>query len=52
MRYSIRLGWLAGLVALVVGSTVSAAEPTTLLNASYDVSRELFTQINPGAGRS
>ena len=36
-------GWLAA--ALLASGTVSAAE---LLNSSYDVSRELFTALNPG----
>lgn len=36
-------GWLVAV--LLASSTVSATE---LLNSSYDVSRELFTAINPG----
>jgi sulfate transport system substrate-binding protein len=46
MRRLIRIGWLILFVAGV--SDAWAAKPATeLLNVSYDVSRELFTQINP-----
>ena len=41
-------GWhrVALLSALIFGSTTASA--TELLNSSYDVSRELFTALNPG----
>lgn len=44
--YVIGLVLLGG--ALIIQSVWGAqAKPAQLLNASYDVSRELFTQINP-----
>jgi sulfate transport system substrate-binding protein len=46
MRPVFRASWLIALA--VGGGSAWAAKPATeLLNASYDVSRELFTQINP-----
>lgn len=40
--------WLIAFAVGVSGGSAWAAKPATeLLNASYDVSRELFTQINP-----
>ncbi|MFA9209337.1 MAG: sulfate ABC transporter substrate-binding protein, partial [Yersinia sp. (in: enterobacteria)] len=41
-------GWhrVALLSALIFGSATASA--TELLNSSYDVSRELFTALNPG----
>ena len=36
-----------GLGALAVAPLAAHADPTTLLNASYDVSRELYKEINP-----
>jgi len=39
---------IALVLALVLSGSVGAAEaPSSILNASYDVSRELFVQINP-----
>ncbi|MBU3891917.1 sulfate ABC transporter substrate-binding protein [Serratia rubidaea] len=43
VKHMMLKGWLAA--ALLVSGTVSATE---LLNSSYDVSRELFTALNPG----
>ncbi len=38
---------LAVVLSLAAAATASAADKVELLNVSYDVSRELFTQINP-----
>ena len=48
MKKAIYAITLVLLGALIVQSVWGAeAPPVPLLNASYDVSRELFTQINP-----
>lgn len=36
------LGWAAGAAAVLAGVPARAANPTTLLNVSYDVSREFY----------
>jgi len=41
-----RLLLLSTVFAAVIGGTAFAEPPTKILNASYDVSRELFTDIN------
>jgi sulfate transport system substrate-binding protein len=46
MRRVFRASWLIALT-VCAGSAWAAKPATELLNASYDVSRELFTQINP-----
>ncbi|HEY0331271.1 MAG TPA: thiosulfate ABC transporter substrate-binding protein CysP [Rhodopseudomonas sp.] len=40
------IAFLAGLGALTAVSAVQAQTPTTLLNVSYDISRELYVEIN------
>lgn len=37
---------LAGLSAVALGSPARAQNPSTLLNVSYDISRELYAEIN------
>ena len=39
--------WAAAMVLAIATATLQAADKVELLNASYDVSRELFTKINP-----
>ncbi|KQT53927.1 MULTISPECIES: thiosulfate ABC transporter substrate-binding protein CysP [unclassified Aureimonas] len=45
MKKTLALG--AAILALMIGQA-SSAEPTKILNASYDVSRELFAAVNKG----
>ncbi|MBB5047501.1 sulfate transport system substrate-binding protein [Rhodopseudomonas rhenobacensis] len=40
------LAFIAGLGALTAVSAARAQSPTTLLNVSYDISRELYVEIN------
>ena len=46
-RRRVGAGLLATACLLAVGRPASAAPPDTILNVSYDISRELFAQINP-----
>jgi sulfate/thiosulfate transport system substrate-binding protein len=46
-----KLGLAAAMLALAVGSAL-AQEPTRILNASYDVSRELFETVNAGFAKA
>ena len=46
-RRRVGSGLLATACLLAVGRPTSAAPPDTILNVSYDISRELFAQINP-----
>uniref|UniRef100_Q07QS6 Sulfate ABC transporter, periplasmic sulfate-binding protein n=1 Tax=Rhodopseudomonas palustris (strain BisA53) TaxID=316055 RepID=Q07QS6_RHOP5 len=43
-RFALTL--LAGLAALTAAAPAQAQAPTTLLNVSYDISRELYAEIN------
>ncbi|HVW68276.1 MAG TPA: sulfate ABC transporter substrate-binding protein [Steroidobacteraceae bacterium] len=47
MKRSLLCGVLCTVVAAVCVGPTRAAQKTTLVNVSYDVSRELFAQINP-----
>lgn len=38
--------WCAGLVAAFRGFWASAAEPREILNVSFDISRELYEEVN------
>lgn len=42
-----RLVAAAALLAMAATANLQAADKVELLNASYDVSRELFVKINP-----
>lgn len=39
------------LVALMAAGLAVASEPASLLNASYDVTREYFSRLRPAMGR-
>lgn len=47
MSFGRALSWAGAITVLLVTGTAAGAAENTLLNASYDVSRELYKDINP-----